>query len=128
MIFWHASLVGWIVCWKQGIEKTMKFAPAYETNVADLHGPIWCLWTWLPQGMSVRRILDGKLFAEDVVVGHRVLQKSRKLSREGDVTEVGYCRGCDDVLGCQVDAQHVCEAVQPTPKIALQQAPAASPD
>ena len=37
MIFWHAALVGWIVCWKQGVEKTMKFASAYGTNVANLY-------------------------------------------------------------------------------------------
>jgi hypothetical protein len=71
MIFWHAELVGWIICWKQGVEKTMEFASAYETDVADFHGRIWCPWTWLPQGMSVRRMFDGKLFAEDVVVSHR---------------------------------------------------------
>ena len=26
MIFWHTELVGWIACWKQGVEKTMKTA------------------------------------------------------------------------------------------------------
>ena len=71
MIFWHASLMGWIVRWKEGIEETMEFASSYETDIANLHGPIRISWTWPPQGMSVRRILDGKLFAEDVVVGHR---------------------------------------------------------
>ena len=71
MIFWYASLVGWIVCWEQGVEKTMKFDSEYETNVADLHGLIWFPWTRLPQGMSIRRIFNGKLLAEDVVVIHR---------------------------------------------------------
>ena len=71
MIFWYASLVGWIVCWEQGVEKTMKFASEYETNVTDLHGLIWFPWTRLPQGMSIRRIFNGKLLAEDVVVVHR---------------------------------------------------------
>jgi hypothetical protein len=78
IIFWHAKLVGWIICWKQGVEKTVKFASTYETDVSDLHRPIWSPWTWLPQSMSVRRILDGKLFTEDVVVGHREPQESRK--------------------------------------------------
>jgi hypothetical protein len=71
MTFWHSSLVGWIAFWKQGIEKTMEFASAYETDIANLHRPIRVLWTWPPQGMSVRRMLDCELFAEDVVVGHR---------------------------------------------------------
>jgi hypothetical protein len=63
--------VGWIVCWKQGVEKSMKIATTYETDIANLHGPIGVPWIWPPQGMSIRRILDCKLFAEDVVVGHR---------------------------------------------------------
>ena len=71
MIFRYSKLVGWMICWKQGVEKTMEFALAYETDVANLHGPIWVPWIRPPQGMSVRRILDGKLFAEDVIVGHR---------------------------------------------------------
>jgi hypothetical protein len=48
MIFWHAVLMGWIVCWKQGVEKTMEIASAYETDIAYLHGPIWVAWTWPP--------------------------------------------------------------------------------
>jgi hypothetical protein len=71
MIFWHASGMGWIICWKQGVEKTMEIASAYKTDIANLHGPLGIPWTWAPQGMSVRRILDCKLFAEDLVVGHR---------------------------------------------------------
>ena len=70
MIFWHAELVGWIVCWKQGVEKAMEVASAYETDVANLHGPIRVPWTRPPQCMSVCRILDCKLIAEDFVVGH----------------------------------------------------------
>ena len=70
MIFWNAELMGWIVCWKQDVERR-KTASAYETNVADLHRPIWFSWIWLPQGVSVRRMLDGKLFAVDVVFDHR---------------------------------------------------------
>ena len=71
MIFWHAELLGWIICRKQGTEKKVESALAYETDVPDLHGPIWISWTWFPQGISVRRILDCKLFAEDLVIGHR---------------------------------------------------------
>jgi hypothetical protein len=77
MVFWHATLVGWIVCWKQGVEKTMEFAPAYETNVANLHRHIRVPWTWLPQSMSVQRVFDGKLFAKNIAVGHRGPQESR---------------------------------------------------
>ena len=71
IIFWHSSLMRRIIGWEQGVEKTMEFASAYETNIANLHGPIRVPRTWPPQGMSVRRILDGELLAEDVVVGHR---------------------------------------------------------
>ena len=71
IIFWHAELVGWMIGWKQGVEKTVEFASTYKTDVADLYRPIWSPRTWFPEGMSVRRILDGKLFAEDVVVGHQ---------------------------------------------------------
>jgi hypothetical protein len=48
MIFWHAELVGWIIGWKQGVEKTMEVAPAYETDIANLHGPMRDPWTWPP--------------------------------------------------------------------------------
>ena len=58
----------------------MEFASTYETDVADLHGPIRVPRTWFPQSVSVRRILDGKLFAKDVVVGNWRLQESVKLS------------------------------------------------
>ena len=80
MIFWHAEHVGWIICWKQGVEKTMEFASAYETDVANFDGPIRVLWAWPPQGMSIGRILDSKLFAEDVEVGHWDRKGQGKLS------------------------------------------------
>ena len=48
MIFWHSQFLGWIVCWKHGAEKTVESALEYETNVADLHGPIWICWSWIP--------------------------------------------------------------------------------
>jgi hypothetical protein len=78
MIFRHAVLVGWIVFRKQGVEKTVESASAYETNVANLHGLIRVPWTWLPQSMSVQRIFDGKLFAKDIAVRHRGSQESRR--------------------------------------------------
>ena len=81
MIFWHAALVGWVVCWKQGVEETMEFASAYKTNVADLHRLIRDPWTWLPQGMSVQRIFDGKLLAENIAVGHGGSQEPRRTTR-----------------------------------------------
>jgi hypothetical protein len=85
MMFWHAEPMGWIICWKQGIEKTMEIASAYKTDIAYLHGPIWIAWIWPPQGMSVRRVLDCKLFAEDVIVGHRDCDGHGKLSSLGMV-------------------------------------------
>jgi hypothetical protein len=86
MILWHAEFVGWIVCGKQGVEKTMEIASAYETDIANLHGPIRVLWTWPPQGMSVRRILDCKLFAKDLVVGHR--DRNLKASRVKEIFQL----------------------------------------
>jgi hypothetical protein len=81
MIIWHAVLVGWMVCWKQGVEKTMEFASAYETNVANLNRLIRVRWTWLPQSVSVQRIFDGKLFAKDIAVGHRGSQEPRRTTQ-----------------------------------------------
>ena len=81
MTIWHAVLVGWMACWKQGVEKTMEFASAYETNVANLHRLIWVRWTWLPQGMPVQRIFDGKLFTENIAVGHRKSQEPRRTTQ-----------------------------------------------
>jgi len=40
MILWYAELLGWVVCRKQSIEKTVEFASAYIAYVADLHGTI----------------------------------------------------------------------------------------
>jgi hypothetical protein len=85
MIFWHSSLMGWMVCWQQGVEKTVEFASAYEADIADLHRPVGVPWTRSPQGMSARRILDCKLFAEDVVVSHRDCKGQGKLSMPAGV-------------------------------------------
>jgi hypothetical protein len=97
MTFWHAELVGWMVCWKEGVEKTMEIASAYETDIAYLNGPIRVPWTRPPQGMSIRRILDCKLFAKDVVVGHQDHNSQRRLSA---LVEVGWrsFRGCDRLI------------------------------
>jgi len=84
MIFWHAEVVGWMVCWKQGVEKTMETALAYETDIAYLHGSIRFPWSWPPQGMPVRWILDCKLFAEDVIVGHRDRKRSQESRKAPD--------------------------------------------
>jgi hypothetical protein len=97
MIFWHAELVGGIVCWQQGVEKAMEFPPAYETDIADLHGPIWVPWIWLPQCMSERRILECKLVAKDVVVGHLGPQGSRKNSQRPSVWYGGVGDATEDV-------------------------------
>ena len=72
IILRYTEHMGWIVCGKESIEKTVKFAFAYVTDVANLHGAIQSPRTWprLPQGISIRRICDRKLFAKDVVVGH----------------------------------------------------------
>jgi hypothetical protein len=84
MVFWHAKrAVGWVVFWKQSVEKTIEFASAYKADIADLHGLIWVSWTWLPQCVSVRRIFYGKSFTEDIVVGRHLrlqLEESGELS------------------------------------------------
>jgi len=67
-MLWY--VVGLIFYGEQSIEKTVESAIAYETDVADLHRVIRFRWTWLPKSMSVRRILDRKLFAKDIVIGH----------------------------------------------------------
>jgi hypothetical protein len=55
MTFWGAELVvRWIVISQQGVEKTAKFAFAYVTDVADLHGHIRVLWARVPQCVSER--------------------------------------------------------------------------
>ena len=48
----------------------MEFASAYETDVANLHGSIRVPWGRHPQCMSVRRIFDRELIAEDIVFSH----------------------------------------------------------
>jgi hypothetical protein len=48
----------------------MKSATAYETDIADFHRPIRLPWPWLPQRMTVRMMVDCKLFAKDFEVGH----------------------------------------------------------
>jgi len=40
IIFWHAEVVGWMVCGKENIEKAVESAFACETNVANVHGAI----------------------------------------------------------------------------------------
>ena len=57
----------------------MERAPANETNIADLHCMIMCpsRRAWLPEGVTMIRILDYKLFAENIVV-HRPDQMEEK--------------------------------------------------
>ena len=71
MILWYAELmVGRVVLGKKSIEKPVKLALAYETDIANLHASVPCPWTGLPQGMSACRILDRKLFTKNIVMGH----------------------------------------------------------
>ena len=67
-----------MICGKEGVEKAMESAFPYEANITNLHGTIMFRGTWHPEGMSVRRILDRKLRAEDVVVGHKVVVAGMK--------------------------------------------------
>jgi hypothetical protein len=42
--FWH---IGLLALGTQGVEKTVEFAPAHESNIANFHRPIRRLWTWI---------------------------------------------------------------------------------
>jgi len=46
---------------KKCVEKSVEPASAYETDASNLDGATQPRWTWFPQGMTVRRILDCKL-------------------------------------------------------------------
>jgi hypothetical protein len=71
MVLWHTEpAMGWMVCWEQSIEKTVEFAFAYVTDVANLNRAIQPPRAWFPQSMTIRGILNRKLFAEYVIVGH----------------------------------------------------------
>lgn len=61
----HAELVRWIVCGKEGVEKTVESALADEPNVADLYVLISSDWTGPPQRITAFGNLDRKLFAVD---------------------------------------------------------------
>ena len=79
IVLWHTEqAMGLIVFGKQSIEKTVEFAFAYVTDVANLHGAIQSPQTWprLPQGMTICRIPDHKLFTKDVIVGHWAIEGS----------------------------------------------------
>jgi hypothetical protein len=77
-VVWY--IVGLLVLRAQGIEETVEFAHAYETDVADFHSCIWFPWTWVPQGMTIRRKCNPQLFAKDVVFGHYALRETKKFS------------------------------------------------
>jgi len=67
------AFVGWVVCGMKSIEKPVELAFPNKTDVTDLHAAIRPSRTWLPQGMSVTRILYSKLIAIYVVMSHRGL-------------------------------------------------------
>jgi len=90
MVFWHAELVGWIICREQSVEKTVEFASSYETNVTDLYGSIRVPWVRLPQCMTERWILGCKLIAKGVVVVHL------GATEVGDEHSTLECRGGAD--------------------------------
>ena len=70
VIFWYAGPVGRMVCGKEGIEKSVEPALAYEADIADFHGTRQPRRIGLPQSMSVRRILVRKPPSKDVEVCH----------------------------------------------------------
>jgi hypothetical protein len=106
MMFWHAELVRWVICRKQGIEKAMEIASADETDIANVHGPIWVPRTRPPQGMSVRRILDCKLIAKDVEVGHWDSKGQGTLNDRGGVRwGAGVPERTVTAFSCQKDSE-----------------------
>jgi len=70
VIFWYTELVGWVIGGKKSVEETMESAFAYKTDITNLHGIMQVRRAGLPQGMTVSRILAGKLPTKDVVEGH----------------------------------------------------------
>jgi hypothetical protein len=62
--------MGWVIRRKKGIKQPAKLAFANETDVTDFYSRIKSPWTWLPQSMSVCRIFQPELVAEDIIVGH----------------------------------------------------------
>jgi hypothetical protein len=70
VVFWYTELVGRMVRGKESIEKAVESAPAYETDVANLHGEIRLRRTGIPKGTPTHRVIDCKLCTEDIVVGH----------------------------------------------------------
>jgi len=62
--------VGWVICRKQSVEETKKSAEAHKTNVADFHGAILSLRSWVPQSMSERGVCNGKLITVDIIMSH----------------------------------------------------------
>jgi hypothetical protein len=70
VLLWNTKSMGRI-CWaEQNIEKTVELPIPNETNVANRYSGIPTAWSWFPKRVSVGWILDCKVMAENVVVGH----------------------------------------------------------
>jgi hypothetical protein len=49
MVLWEwGFMMGWVVCGKQRVEKTVEFALTYVTDVADRHTAVNTIRTGLP--------------------------------------------------------------------------------
>ena len=69
MVFRNTEVfMGRMTIGEQNVEKTVEFALANVTDIADLYGRIKSPRIWHPQGVSMRSILDCDFFAVDVVV------------------------------------------------------------
>jgi len=68
--FWYTELMGWMIGGKKSVEEAMESAFAYKADIANLHRIMETRRAGLPQGMTVSRILTGKIPTKDVVVGH----------------------------------------------------------
>ena len=90
VILWYTELVGWMVCGKEGIEKSVESALAYEANIADFHGTRQPRRTGFPQSMSIRRVLRRKPPSKDVVVCHWSWE-GWGLTEEGEEGFPGHC-------------------------------------
>lgn len=71
VLIWNTKhSMGRIIWVEQNIEKTVESSVPNETDVADCHSGISTARTWFPKRVSKGRILDCKVMAENVVMGH----------------------------------------------------------
>jgi hypothetical protein len=67
-MWWDIAPVGTISFRGENIKKAVEMAITNETNVADFYCRIMFPRVGLPESMAISRILEHKLFAENIVL------------------------------------------------------------